>query len=484
MRNFEGTLEWTNWEESIALEPSAVAFPRTVEEIAAVIRDTENYPSPVRPAGSRHSTTHCGTTDGGTLLILRRMDRIIAIDRDTMTVTAEAGALYIDVARALEREGLQFYVNVEIGNLTMGSAACTGTKDASMPGELGQVCSYCIGLRMVIATGETREITEEDGELMEAARSSYGLFGAIYEVTFRIRALAPMVVRHVTYDLDGFADALPELIAEGQSIMYYLYPHDDRLTIELRNYSELPRRRTNKSLWRFRNFFWKTGASTYGALATRLIPFHRLRYAMIDSFYRALALVLSRLLRSRWTVATDQIIRYPEHKNISKYTFSIWAFPEKDIIPTMQAYYQFCQDYYREYGYRCDLLNVGYRIAEDRNSIFSYSYNGAVMTLDPVSTGSEGWNDFLRAYNVFCSKHNGVPLFNQSKWLTRKQVRKAFGARVDTFWRHKTALDSDGRFTNAYFHGLFAPNAKCRPDERSATPFADDVTVTPVQATA
>ena len=219
-----------------------------------------------------------------------------------------------------------------------------------------------------------------------------------------------MIVRHVIYDLNGFADALPGLIAEVQSIMYYLYPHDDGLTVEFRSYSELSRHRTNKSLWSFRNFFWKTGASTYGALVTRLIPFHRSRYVMIDGFYRALALVLSRLLRSRWTVATDQIIRYPEHKKITS--------------------------------------------------------DGAVMTLDPVSTGAEGWNDFLHAYNEFCSEHNGVPLFNQSKWLTRKQVRKAFGVRVKSFWRYKTAFDSDGRFTNTYFHGLFAPNEKYRPDNR------------------
>ena len=68
------------------------------------------------------------------------MNRILQIGDDTLTV--EAGATHIDMARGTRRQGLQFYVNTEIGSLTAGSAACAGTKDASFPGEYGQVGSY------------------------------------------------------------------------------------------------------------------------------------------------------------------------------------------------------------------------------------------------------------------------------------------------------------------------------------------------------
>jgi len=467
MRNTEGSLDWTNWEESIELKPRRVARPQTLDELVAIVRDQENYPSPVRPAGSRHSTTHCAVTDQGTLLIMRDMDKIVGIDRTAMTVTVEAGALYIDVAKALEREGLQFFVNVEIGNLTMGSAACTGTKDASMHGEYGQVCSYCTAMKLVLASGDLSEISESDSDLMQAARSSYGLFGAIYEVTFRVRPIAPLVVSHRTYDVDDFAAALPELTAESKSMMYYMYPHADRLTVEFRHYGAPDNAKPNRLLWRVRNFVWKTVASTVGFVSTSAIPIKSIRFGVIDGFYRVLAWVLSTWLHSAHTRATDQIIRYPEHKNFAKYTFSIWAFPEERIAPLMKAYFAFCKDYYQKHGYRCDLCNVGYRIAHDQNPLFSYSFDGTVMTLDPVSTGSEGWNEFLRAYNAFCSDNDDVPLFNQSKWLTRSQVRKAFGDRIDLFWRHRKSLDPEGRFLNQHFRELFAPDAE-RAERRSS----------------
>ena len=449
----------TNWEESIKLNPSTVVYPETAEDIVGIVTDATSYPSPLRSAGSRHSTTHCAVSDRGTLLVTRRLDRIVSIDNHGLTVTAQAGALYIDVAKALEARGLQFYVNVEIGNLTMGSAACTGTKDASFPGEMGQVCSYLVSARVITSDGQEIEVNESDPELLQAFRSSYGLLGVVHEVTFRVRRLQAMSVHHRTYTLDEFEHVLPELKQEPYSIMYYLFPFNNNLTVEFRRYDSNAQPSGRKAWW-LRNLAWKTLAPAVSALATRYIKAKGLRFTVLDNFYRLLQVILDRVVHSNSSYPADQVIRYPEKKGLSKYTFSIWAFPEENIVDTMRAYYGFCQAYYREHGYRCDVLNVGYRIEQDQNPLFSYSWQGNVMTLDPVCTATEpGWDEFLKAYNQFCHEHNGVPLFNQSKWLTPEQVDKAFGSRVLAFEKTRRQLDPEGRFLNDYFRELFvAPN--------------------------
>ena len=457
-KNRPGAEKWTNWEESIDLHPSKVTFPRNVSEVATILADPEQYPSPVRAAGSRHTTTHCGVTDQGTLMIMRKMNRIIEINIAQQTITVEAGAIYIDVARELKKRGFQFYVNVEIGNLTMGSAASTGTKDASMPNEFGQVCSYCVGVKMVLADGTIRIVGEDETEVLQAVRSSYGLLGVIVETTFKIKPLVPMAVRHKTYTLDEFERALPALKKQNKSMMYYLFPFDDVLTVEFREYLKRDSRSFNHWLWPLRNIFWKNIAPTWGYLVTRFVANQKLRSGLIDGFYWIIRLLLNTILHSSRTIATDQIIRYPENKNFAKYTFSIWAFPEQEIMPTMRAYYAFCKDHYRKYGFRCDMLNVGYRIAEDQNPLFSYSFDGPVMTLDPVTTGSAGWDAFLKDYNTFCSAHNGVPLFNQSKWLEREQVQKAFGSRISSFRTTRRKFDPTDRLLNDYFKELFEPD--------------------------
>src|SRR5436190_9899189 len=148
--------ELVNWDGSIVQHPSVIVFPQTVEEIVAIMKDEQHYPSPVRAIGSNHSTTFCTVCDRGTAVCMKNFNRIISIGEDTVTV--EAGALYIDVSDELAKHGKQFHVNLEIGCLSIGTAACGGTKDSSMTGEFGQVNSYTIGLKLITPAGEQTEI--------------------------------------------------------------------------------------------------------------------------------------------------------------------------------------------------------------------------------------------------------------------------------------------------------------------------------------
>ena len=75
-------------------------------------------------------------------------------------------------AKQLEQQGLQFNVNVEIGNMTVGSAACCGTKESAFPGGYGQVNSYLVGAKLVLASGELLEVTEPMGNEKSAGVSS------------------------------------------------------------------------------------------------------------------------------------------------------------------------------------------------------------------------------------------------------------------------------------------------------------------------
>lgn len=49
--------------------------------------------------------TACATADGGTVVVMKKLNRILDIGEDP--VTAEAGALYIDIAVALEKQGIR-----------------------------------------------------------------------------------------------------------------------------------------------------------------------------------------------------------------------------------------------------------------------------------------------------------------------------------------------------------------------------------------
>jgi FAD/FMN-containing dehydrogenase len=456
-----GNVKLQNWKRSISYEAARYEKVRSAEEIARIVRDRDTYPAPVRAKGSHHSTTECLVAEGGTVVDLSGMDEIVEIDEEAKTITMQAGVQHIDAAHALEERGLQFYVNCEIGNLTVGAGACSATKDASYYSErdesweYGQVNSYVVGMKVVTPDGDIVEVTSEDGELMEVMRSSYGRLGIVFEVTYRVKEITPLAVDHVAFHVDEFADRFHELVAQNRSMMLFLFPFIDTVVVEFR-YDGEPPYESDRWQWQFRNWMWKTGSPFVGRTLSSLVPFDGLRSSILDGYNRATRKVMNGLIRDTNSSPADQIIRYPEAAGYSSYTFSIWAVPAEEYPQAIRDYFQFCRDYYRKNGYRCDLANVGYYIVEDRQSLFSYTRDGPACTLDPVSTGGQGWDGFLTAYNEFCIQHGGKPLFNQSPGLTPLQVEASFGPEIATFKKYRREHDPDDRFYNPFFRELFS----------------------------
>jgi FAD/FMN-containing dehydrogenase len=444
----------TNWFGDITSHPKVVAEANSVDDIVAILRNPGQYPSPVRAVGSNHSTAACGIADGGTLIRMGRMNRILEIAQDT--VTAEAGALYIDVAEELLKHGLQFHVNTEIGNLSIGSAACCGTKDSSMPGEFGQVGSYVTRLKMILPSGDLLEVVEADADLMQKVRSSYGTFGIVVEATFQVRPVQPMAVHHETFELEDFISKYPSLKARGDSMMYYIFPFDNKITVEFRRYDPKATGDPDDHVWPLRNYLWATAGPAVCAQVEREMHNREIRNRVLDGFNALWRFKLEHLVKSGNTVATGQIIRYPAVAGASKYTFSLWAHPEPIFTETLRACFEFCRKYDKDHQYRINMLFVGYSIAQDRNSLLSYSYDGPVSTMDPVSTANPGWQAFLSAYNQFCSERSGIPLFNQTPGLTREQVQKALGSRLTAFAEARKTYDPGNRLLNTYFQELLA----------------------------
>ncbi|HUB33424.1 MAG TPA: FAD-binding protein [Bryobacteraceae bacterium] len=442
----------TNWFGNITSHPARVVDAASVDDIIAVLKAPDQYPSPVRAIGSYHSTSPCGTADGGTMIRMGGMNAILGVTGDTVTV--QGGALYIDVAQELQKQGLQFYVNTEIGSLSAGSAACCGTKDASMPGEFGQVNSYITSVKMVLPSGDLLEVTEDQADLMQLVRSSYGTFGIVYEVSYRIRPALPMAVHHETFTLEDFTAKFAELKARGESMMFYIFPFDNLITVEFRHYNPGASGSPNRVAWPLRNYMWATAGPLFCAQVESGIADKDVRYGVINSFCALWRFKLENLVSSDYTIASDQIIRYPPVAGDSRYTFSFSAFPEATYPAVLADYFTFCKQYYAQQGYRTNMLNVGYWIAQDRGSLLSYSFDGPIMTIDPVSTGNPGWSDFLTAYNAFCSAHGGIPLFNQTDGITPAQVQQALGSRLQTFAAARRTYDPAGRLLSPYFRDM------------------------------
>lgn len=444
-----------SWDGTWTYRPKVIVTPSTPEDIVEIVKSGARFPTPVRPAGSMHSTARMNGDDGGTMVDMKAMNRVLRFNEGSVTV--EGGATYLSVSNALKERGLQFHVTTEIGNVTLAAMATAATKDSSFPDGYGQISSYVSAVRLVTPKGEIREINERDHpEEMQIIRSSYGLLGIVFEVTIKVRPTTALSVRHHSMSLADFRKRFPVYKAQGYAVMYYIFPYVRRVLVELRKDNPHLQPKSRRR-WSYRNRFWRKYGPAIALWIRKQTKNKTIRDAADRLHFSILRQGLVRVVRSEATWPHAQIINYPRDPGPFKYLFSMWAFPERDFFQILDEYCDFMAAYEAKTGFRTDLPSVGYSIVQDREALLSYCWDGPTLSIDPASTGGHEWQEYLKEYNAFCSARGGYPLFNQTPFLTRDEVRKAFGERLRLFADYRRQADPENRLLDSYFRDLLAP---------------------------
>jgi len=446
----------TNYDGGIVTTPQQHVHPKSVQELQEILRNRTKYPSPVRAMGSNHSLTPCAASTG-TVVSMDGFTKIVKIDTAKQTLMAQAGLQLVDAAAALRKKGLQFMLNIEIGNITLGSAACCQTKDGLDGVELGQVNSYVTGVRWVSPSGELMGASEnKNPELLPYIRASYGLAGIVYEVTFKLKPLEIIRFDYDVHDVEDLTDSIiKKAISSNQTIV--LWTVGDHIVIQSRNKAK---KLKHEFLADAREFGWnflaaytgrgirdRFGGSVVGKVKERLASGLEL------AFYRLLSAGGGFTLE-----APDKTINYSKTPQSARYTFTFWAFPRKDYVKNVKDYVKWADDYYKQHKFRCNMPLGSYFIRKDRSSLLSYTWDGDIISLDPIHAPSERepetWPNFLKAFNEWAHQRGGIPLLNQSPFVKKEHVVSAYGDRWNKLGDWLRTVDPDRRMVNEFFGEL------------------------------
>ncbi|MGH9224694.1 MAG: hypothetical protein ACRD2W_13160 [Acidimicrobiales bacterium] len=119
---------------------------------------------------------------------------------------------------------------------------------------------------------------------------------------------------------------------------------------------------------------------------------------------------------------------------------------------------RFADAHFKRTGFRCNMPLGSYFIKRDRGSLLSYTYDGDVLSLDPIHSfhadDEEEWYEFLRAFNDWAYGRGGIPLLNQSPFVERRHCEAAYGDRWRQFSDWARTADPDGRMRNQFFDDL------------------------------
>ena len=193
--------------------PDIIAYPANSEEIQKLVKIAVRHKIPVIPYGGG-SGTQGGIIPlyGGLVIDVKRMNKIIKIDKESMTMIVQPGANVMQLEKELNQQGLtwpHYPASAPMASVG-GCVAARGTGTIST--KYGKAEDMVLSMEVVVPSGEIIRTLPTPSHacgssLLQLFIGSEGTLGVITELRIRISKI-PKVRRFNAYLFENLKDAL------------------------------------------------------------------------------------------------------------------------------------------------------------------------------------------------------------------------------------------------------------------------------------
>ena len=208
---------------SYQVQPIAVVIPENQPEVINTVKTCYEFEIPFVARGSGTSLSGGSLPiEGGIVIALNRLNKIIEVDPENRIAVVEAGVVNIDVSQAAAPYGLYFAPDPSSqlictigGNLAFNSGGAHCLK-------YGMTSNHILGIKAVLPDGELVELGGESLEnvgpdLVGMYVGSEGLFGIALQVTLRLlpKPESYRTVLAAYESLEAAGEAVSMIVAAG-----------------------------------------------------------------------------------------------------------------------------------------------------------------------------------------------------------------------------------------------------------------------------
>jgi xylitol oxidase len=214
----------TNWAGNYTYSTNNLHRLASVKQVREFVQGHEFF----KVLGTRHCFN--GIADSAHVLIsLEPMDRVVALDPESRTVTVEAGMRYGRLCPHLHERGFALHNLASLPHISVAGACATATHGSGIRN--GNLATAVSALELVTARGDVLTLSRaRDGDTFLGAVVNLGALGVVTRVTLDIQPTYAMRQDvYVDLPLAQLADHFEDIMSSGYSVSLFTDWQDKRI---------------------------------------------------------------------------------------------------------------------------------------------------------------------------------------------------------------------------------------------------------------
>ncbi|MDB5021521.1 MAG: FAD-binding protein [Pedobacter sp.] len=205
-----------NWAGNITFSTDQVYYPKTLEEVQQVVTACES----LKALGSKHSFNTIADNTSNQIS-LKYMNKVVLLNKESNTVTVEAGARYGEFVSYLHEEGYALPNLASLPHITVVGACSTATHGSGINN--GNLSTSVSAIEFVNAAGEVVAMSRQaDGEQFYGLVVNLGALGVITKITLDV--IPTFDMKQVVYrnlPMAVLKDSFDKIQAMGYSVSLF-----------------------------------------------------------------------------------------------------------------------------------------------------------------------------------------------------------------------------------------------------------------------
>jgi L-gulono-1,4-lactone dehydrogenase len=424
------TNRWRNWGRNQRAVPAAIDEPRSLLEVVESVETARRAGQTVKVVASGHSFSAVAVTQGR-MMRIGALDRLVAIDREAMTATVEAGIPLWRLNDELAKRDLALSNLGDIDRQTIAGATSTGTHGTGL--NYGSIAAAIVGLEIVTGNGEVvRCSATEEPEIFACARVGLGALGVVTQVTLQCEPLFKLRAIEIPKPWDEFLVEWDSILDANEHVDCYWFPHTDVCTVKTSNRTEDPiRTRRGYKKWKSDIYYGNFRHGANAALGRRRpekIP--QLARDTVATFHRT-----ERVDLSYNVFCTTRLVRFVEME---------YAIPRADMARGLTAIRALIEREGLLIDFPIEIRGIG----PDDIPLSMGSGRETCYLAVHMSTGTP-YERYFHGVEAIMNELGGRPHWGKMHFQTARTLAARY-PEWSRFQAVRRLLDPDGRFASEF----------------------------------